>query len=344
LIIQNVDREFYQERLANFLPSQLIDIHAHIWLRDFEIADGPAERGAQWAGKVAAENTSESLIQEYRQMLPMQQVTPLVFGLPSRRIDVAANNRWVHEQAHKYDFPSLLVSTPEMTPSELENQVKQGGFRGLKPYLDFAPLHLPSDSITIFDFLPHTHLEVADANNWIVMLHIPRSKRLKDPINLMQMLEIEHSYPRLKLVIAHIGRAYCLADLGNAMQELHKSEKLFFDFSANTNVEVMDALIKCVGSQRILFGSDMPITHMRMRRICEDGSYINLVPPGIYGDISDDPHMRAVSPEEGKRLSFFLYEQLFAFRIAAEMNNLASSDVEDIFYRNAMRLLETSEG
>jgi predicted TIM-barrel fold metal-dependent hydrolase len=156
-------------------------------------------------------------------------------------------------------------------------------------------------------------------------------------------MEIEQKYSHIKLVIAHIGRAYCPADLGNAMQVLQRSERLLFDFSANTNMEVMTALIRCVGSQRILFGSDLPITHMRMRRICEGGSYINLVPPGIYGDINDDPHMREVTREEGKKLTFFIYEQLLAFRKAAETNNLASSDIEAIFYHNARRLLAGSE-
>jgi hypothetical protein len=32
------------------------------------------------------------------------------------------------------------------------------------------------------------------------MLHIPRDGRLKDPVNLRQMIEIEQAYPRLFIV------------------------------------------------------------------------------------------------------------------------------------------------
>jgi hypothetical protein len=83
---------------------------------------------------------------------------------------------------------------------------------------------------------------------------------------------------------------------------------------------------------------------MRMRRVCEDGFYINLVPPGLYGDVSADAHMREVSPEEGERLSFFLYEELAAFRRAAEATGLTRDDLEDVFWRNAARLITGAGG
>ena len=42
----------------------------------------------------------------------------------------------------------------------------------------------------------------------IVMLHIPRNGRLKDPVNLAQIMEIKQEFPNIRLIIAHIGRAY----------------------------------------------------------------------------------------------------------------------------------------
>jgi len=186
-------------------------------------------------------------------------------------------------------------------------------------------------------------LEVADAHGWIVVLHLPRSSRLKDPVNLRQMLEIERRYPRVRLIIAHIGRAYCPEDVGDAFTALQATEKMMFDFVANTNAQVMVQLIRTVGPKRVIFGSDLPIVRMRMRRICENGVYINLVPPGLYGDVND-PHMREVSQNEGERLSFFLYEVLRAFRCAAETTGLSAADIEDVFYNNAARLVADAGG
>ena len=171
------------------------------------------------------------------------------------------------------------------------------------------------------------------------MLHIPRDGRLRDPVNLAQMLEIERDYPNLKLIIAHVGRAYCNHDIGNAFEVLKASKTMYFDFSANTNDGVFEKLIRAVGPKRILFGTDMPILRMRMRRICEGGRYVNLVPRGLYGDVSGDRNMREVDPPEADRLTFFLYEELAAFKRAAAATGLSQADLEDVFFNTAVRLI-----
>lgn len=339
LEVKDVDRRFYQDHLADFLPARLMDIHTHIWLKSFRM-EMPAEaRGQTWPRRVAEENSIEDLLETYRLLLPQQQVTPLVFGWPERDVNLEQTNAYASESAHHFSLPCLLVANPEWTAEEVTLRVQSGGFLGLKPYLNWAPLHIPIGEIQIYDFLPHAHLEAADRNGWVVILHIPRPARLKDPLNLRQMLEIEQRYPNIKLVIAHIGRAYCTEDIGDAFQVLSASRRMFFDFSANTNTEVIAEALRTFSPQRVLFGSDLPIVRMRMRRICENGIYVNLVPPGLYGDVSGDPHMREVSSLEGEKLSFFLYESLYAFRQAVETCGLSATDVKDVLFNNGARLV-----
>lgn len=341
---KEVDRRFYSEHLASWLPGRIIDEHTHVWLKAFVDDSVPDKRGAKWPRRVADENPIEDLFTSYRLLLPEQHVTPIVFGYPAPSVDLERMNGYVSQVSRQHGLPSLLLSTPAWSGDEVERRVQEGGFLGLKPYLDFAPAHIPAANITIFDFLPREHLEVANAHHWVVLLHIPRPKRLKDPLNLEQMLEIERRYPNVGLIIAHIGRAYCEEDVGNAFAVLGDTERMVFDFSGHTNARVMEGALRLVGPRRVLFGSDLPIVRMRMRRICENGVYINLVPPGLYGDISDDPHMREVGQEESQELSFFMYEQLLAFRRAAEANGLSSADLDDVFYRNAARLIAAAGG
>jgi predicted TIM-barrel fold metal-dependent hydrolase len=342
--VKDVDKAFYNRHLAGYLPSKMIDIHTHVWLTTFIEETPEHNRGAKWPRLVAEDNSIEDLLQTYELMFPNQKVTPLIFGTPRRGLIFDQTNDYVSQAARQHNLPSLIVSAPEWSAEELARQVKDGGFLGLKPYLTLAPEHLGADDITIFDFLPHHQLEVANAYGWIVMLHIPRGKRLRDPVNLEQMQEIERRYPDVRLIIAHIGRAYCVKDVGDAFDVLRDTKRMLFDFSANTNAQVMEGLIHAVGPQRVLFGSDMPILRMRMRRICENGVYINLVPPGLYGDVSDDPHMREVDQNEGAKLSFFMYEELLAFRRAAEATGLTTADLEDVFYNNAARLIAEAGG
>jgi predicted TIM-barrel fold metal-dependent hydrolase len=338
LEIKPVDRSFYEKHL-DYLPPRMIDIHTHVLLRSHRQISTVARRGPTWPGRIAAENPIEDLLETYRLMFPRQTVTPVIFGPATQEYDLDSSNRYVSQAAAQHELPSLLVSTPEWTAQELEAHVIAGGFLGLKPYLEWAPPHIPSDDITIFDFLPRYHLEVADAHDWIVMLHIPRRGRLRDALNLEMMLEIEHRYPNVRLVIAHIGRAYCPEDVGDAFDILKDARRMHFDFCANTSAYAMEQLLRAVGPKRVVFGSDLPVVRMRMRRICEDGFYVNLVPRGLYGDVSDDPHMREVNEEEGSQLSFFMYEELLAFRQAAEAVGLSAEDIADVMYNNAARLI-----
>jgi uncharacterized protein len=337
--VTGVDRTTYAERLADFLPPKLIDVHTHVWLKSFIGEPETETRTATWPGRIAEDNSIEDLLETYRLLLPEQHVTPLIFGSPRREVNLEATNSYVSTSARSHDLPALLVSTPAWTAEALERRVMEGGFLGLKPYLSFAPPEIPGSAMTIYDFLPHAHLEAAHTHGWVVMLHIPRADRLRDPVNLQHLLEIERRYPNIRVIVAHIGRAYCPEDAGDAFEVLAETSRMTFDFSANTNPWIIEQALRAFGPRRVLFGSDLPILRMRMRRICENGRYINLVPPRLYGDVSDDPHMREVNEDEGRQLSFFLYEELWAFRQAAEALGLTPDEIEDVFYSNAARIL-----
>jgi len=326
--VNDMDRRFYRERLQGFLPARIIDVHTHVWLRSFRQAP-PTGRAVTWPLRVAEQDPVEDLIETYRLLFPDKAVKPLMFSfVESHEDDFESANAYVSRAA-----------SPQWSAERLEREIRQGGFLGAKIYLTLSPADIPVDQIRIFDFLPHDQLEVLNEHGWIVMLHIPRSARLRDPVNLADMLEIERRYPKAKVIIAHVGRAYCAEDVGDAFAVLRETERLLFDISANTNAGVFEQLIRTVGPRRILFGSDLPITRMRMRRICENGNYVNLVPKGLYGAVSDDKHMREVDGEQADSLSFFLYEEIDAFRQAAQATGLTPADVEDVFYGNAARLL-----
>ena len=342
--IRDVDRRFYREKLESFLPDRIIDVHTHVWLKDFRKA-APTGRAVTWPLRVAEQGPVEELIETYRLLFPGKSVRPQMFSfIESIEDDFDAANAFVSRAAREHGFPALVFASPQWSAERFEQEIRKGGFLGAKVYLTLAASHIAADQIRIFDFLPHHQLEVLDRNRWIVMLHIPRSGRLRDPGNLADMVEIERRYPNAQVIIAHVGRAYCPEDVGDAFAILAQTKRLLFDFSANTNAPVFERLIRTVGPRRILFGSDLPITRMRMRRICENGNYINLVPRGLYGDVSDDRHMREVDGAQADALSFFLYEEIDAFRRAAQATGLTPRDIEDVFHGNAVRMIETAGG
>ena len=173
-------------------------------------------------------------------------------------------NNYVKESTAKTGYPALYYSCPEQSGEELERQIREGGFLGLKSYLNLAPDYIPEKEIRIFDFC------------------------------------------------------------------------------ANSCEYAMTKSVEAVGPDRIMFGSDLPILRMRTHRIEENSTYINLIPPGLYGDPSQDKHLREVSEDEAKKITFFMYEEILAFKRVAARLGLTKEDINQIFCLNAKNLIETT--
>lgn len=334
LQITEYDRFVYENELKDFLPDEFIDFHVHINKNTFD-SWGGHNGGSTWTDLVADEMTAENLLDGLKQLFPAQKVTPLVFG--GVLCDLDQVNDYVRDTSKIYGYPTLYRTSYDMPADELEERVKAGGFLGFKPYLSNCPPYIPPKETRIYDFMPPEQLEIANKNGWIVMLHIPRDERLKDPVNLAQLMEIEEKYPNLKLIVAHIGRAYSKQDLGNAFEILGKTKNMYFDFTANLCDDAIRTCIETVGTERLIFGSDLPISIMRMYRIVdENGVYHNVVPRGLYGDVSKEPHMRETDEEN---VTLMIYEQLRALKRVAADIKLRDKDVENILFGNARRLI-----
>ncbi len=339
--VKDLDKKIYEEELKDFLPNKILDVHTHVWLKELKEvpADDPSKikRTVSWPNMVAADNSIEDLQETYDLLFPNKDVKALMFTSGGGS---AANNQYVADSSAKTGWPALYYSRPTETPDELEAKIRAGNFLGIKSYLNLAPKYIPEAEIRIFDFFPKNQLKRMDEMGAIVMLHIPRHGRFKDPVNLAQILEIKQEFPNIRLIVAHIGRAYVKSDIGNAFEVLSAAPDLMFDFCANCSEYAITELIRNVGPKHVMYGTDMPILRMRTRRIEENNTYINLVPPGLYGDVSTDSHMREVSAEEGEKLTFFVYEELLAFKRACTALGVSKKDVEDMMYNNAVELIE----
>ena len=339
--VTEYDKKVYEEELKDFLPDKILDVHTHVWLNSNidvpRCAPGEVKRTVTWPSLVAPDNSIEDLQETYRLMFPGKDVKAMMFTSGG---GWDKNNAYVSESSKKSGFPALYYSLPTQSADEVEKKIREGGFLGIKSYLDLAPKYLPEREIRIFDFFPKEQLKRMDEMGAIVMLHIPRPGRLKDPVNVAQIAEIKEEFPNVRLIVAHIGRAYVREDIGNAFDTLDRYPDLMYDFCANCCEYAITELLKHAGPKHAMFGTDMPILRMRTHRIEENGTYINLVPPGLYGDPSQDPHLREVSAEEAENITFFAYEELLALKRACKTLGLGKQDVEDIMYNNAVNLIE----
>ena len=321
------DKKVYEEELRDFLPDKIIDTHVHLSKAEFL-----TKESTTWVGKVSRECIYEDIKQTFLDILPGKQVKPVIMAMPTR--DHLRGNTYI-EDCIKQGEAGLFCTKFDTPLIDIEAAITKRGFKGIKPYPGNRPLYIPMNEVRIFDFMPHEQLKLLNDLGSVALLHIGRDKRLKDPVNVAQLMEIEEKYPNLKLIVAHIGRAYSPEDLGDAFETLKHTKNMMFDFCANTLSEAIEECLKAVGPKRLMYGTDMPVTKMRMRRITENGNYINIVPKGLYGDVSGDVHMRET---EGEELTCFLYEELRAFKKAAQNLGLSKEDINDVFYTNASKL------
>ena len=338
--VTEYDKKVYEEELRDFLPDKMLDVHTHVYKDELRPqpwrVNGELKRTSNtWVARVAVDNPIEDLMETYALMFPGKDVKALMFcnGLSD------ANNDYVRDVSKKHGWPALYYSRACQSADEVEDRIRKGNFLGLKSYLSQAPSYIPVKERRILDFFPAYQLERMDEMGAIVMCHIPRDGRLKDPVNLYQLVEIANKYPNIHFIVAHVGRAYTADDLGNAFEILKDAPGLLYDFSANCCDIAIRAVIEHAGTKKVMFGTDMPILRMRTHRIEENGTYINLVPAGLYGTEQDDPHLRVVSDEEAKKITFFAYEELLSFKRVAQQLNLSRQDVEDILYNNAINMV-----
>lgn len=340
--VTEFDRKIYENELRDYLPDEMIDIHTHVWRGKVVLTPDYDKRQVVWPILVAAENTYEDIREAYRLFFPGKRVTPLIFASKVKNIGlVKERNDYIAEAMKALSCPGLYYCHPKQSSGEVEAEVLKHGFIGLKSYLTLSPSYIPEKEVRILDFFPPHILEVADKHGLIVMLHVPRPQRFRDPVNIAQIKYICEHYRGLKLIVAHVGRAYCRSDLGNAFSDIGFYDNLWYDFTANTNEEVFVELLKNYPLDRIMFGSDEPIVRMRMRRIDENGKYINLVPPGLYGDPAQDSHLREVTPEEAAKITFFMYEEILSMKRAQARLGLGDNVTEMLYFSNADKLIKS---
>ncbi len=331
--IREVDRRIYEEELLPWLPERIFDCHVHVSRAENCLPISPERLERLWAFEVGAFQTWPELRARYKALVPRQTVEALVFGGVYREQHIEGENDYVRMGMVQPENQSkgLFVTRPEW-PAERIAEAMVDGFLGIKPYPDLAPQG--AEGASLRDFVPHEHLAMLDSLGGVMMLHLPRPGRLADPRNIAELRELRQKYPSIRLIVAHIGRSYCLPTALAGLPHFADDPGVYFDTAANLNADVFQYALETIGPDRILYGSDLPVTMMRGVREHVGDRYINYTD----GDYSWNTNRK--SPEEEASYTFYLYEELRALIAAVERAGMGKAELEKIVFSNAMRLLE----
>jgi hypothetical protein len=157
---------------------------------------------------------------------------------------------------------------------------------------------------------------------------------LADPSNIYELLTISNDYPNITLIVAHIGRSFCLPTAKDGLPHFVGQPNVYFDTAANLNMDVLQFAIETIGPSRLLFGSDMPIMLMRGVREHHGNQYVN------YTDGQYSWNTNRKSPEEEANYTFFIYEGIHSLIQACLRSRYGQSALRSIFLENSEHLLD----
>jgi len=319
-------RALITNEILEFIPERIYDIHAHLYSsQHFEEDAFPFLR-----------NFSSLSLTSYREAMSrtmgIKKIDGLYFGLPHKSGDRKAINDWFYNEVDNSDSrknKALKLVSPEDSPGELSNDLKSNRFCGIKVYHIYAD-RPDTMNASITEYAPEWMWEILNETSGVLMLHIVRHQGIADQDNQKELRRLSRAYPKVKIILAHIARSFNFRNAKRGLAEMSDLDNVVVDTSAICEAEAFATAIEVLGPQRILWGSDFPVSELRGRCVTTGDSMFWLHP-----EILKPEHQ---SPT-GIDMTLVGIESILALKGACQNYGLTKADINDIFYNNASKLL-----
>jgi len=325
--LQPVDLRLIEEKLAGFLPEQIFDFHAHL----LNPAHCPPDKcPAGFDPKMI--HGLEAHFAAMQRWLPGRKVEGLFFGLPNKLIDRSAANDWITSQisshAQSGNSRCLALVSPQDNTESLRNAMAQKKFAGLKPYHVYAGIP-DTMQATIEEYAPPWMWELCHEFQGVLMLHIVRDRGIADEKNISSLQTLCRKYPRCRVILAHVARSFCYRHAIEGLAAVAELENVFIDTSVVNEAEAMRQAIKILGPERVLYGSDFPVSEWRGKCLTMGDGFA-----WIYAD-----NLPAGAVSQIGNFTLIGIESLLCLREACLSRGSTTQEVEAIFLHNAQRIL-----
>lgn len=335
------DFDFFNEHIAPRLPKELFDMHLHVTRPEDTAGISREAVDKDWALQCGYSMDVEDLRAYCETLWTDRRVSVTAFPFPVRGVDLRSANeylaRLLKDEENLTSNVAVRAAAMAVAPSfdadECEQQMLDHGFIGYKPYPDLVSGEKGAE-IKIPDFIPDRYMKSLDKHKRAVILHLPRAKRIADPDNIKELLELRQKFPDVKIIIAHYGRSYNIEVIKKAYAEFGSDiEGFYFDNAAVLNPAVHTFMLEHIPHDKIFFGTDMPILMWHGKREWNNGTYQNFSRETFKWNSE-----KTTSAEDEEKYTFLLYEQakyLLDSIYAIGGRTLA----EDIYCNNAKRFL-----
>ncbi len=143
--------------------------------------------------------------------------------------------------------PNIDQEKEEKDYQILENHFKEG-FCGVKIHSGFHRINIPKDIVKLVSFMQEFD------KNLILYIHsLPKTSFFKG-VSTKDISNLAKSFPKLRIIVGHAANTMSYAmEVGMTLNY----ENIFFETSCSVSFGIYN-LIKIIGHEKILFGSDSP--------------------------------------------------------------------------------------
>lgn len=320
------DLALVERHLTGFIPGEIYDIHAHPY-------DASHFAAGAWAFlEEESQLDCTAHISALKQYMPVETIHGLYFGIPHKTDNREAMNTWVASEVRKNGTAlsrALRVTAPQDDPEQVATELRSKTFIGLKVYHCYVPC---ADTMNagVTEYVPEWMWEILDEVKGVLLLHIVRDGAMDDANNQKEIRRLCRSYPHVRLILAHVARSFNYRNARSGLYSIADLDNVVVDTSAVTESESFAAAIRILGPQRILWGSDFPVSEIRGRCVTTGSHFYWLHPEVLRPDYR---------PPTTSEMTLVGIESLITLREACEDAGLTKSDIEGIFRENALRFL-----
>lgn len=321
-----VDREC-GAKLEGFLPDSLFDTHVHVYkcadlhtTPESFFCGGPEEVGADvWREELG------------KQLGPQRLKRALFVATPTAGSDLPRLDEFlIGEVAKEPECYGVVSVTVDMDPDLARANLSNPRIIGFKPYHLFAHSK-PTWHARIGEYIPDWAWELCQERGLFILLHMVRDLALADPDNQAYITEKCKAYPDAKLILAHCARGFHAPNTIDGIHAIKGLKNVYFDGAAVCESAGMIAIIQHFGLDRLMWASDFPVSQDRGRCVTMGDGFVWVRPS----------EQDTAEVENHGKPTLVGIETVRAFRETALALGLSKSEISDLFYGNAVRLLSS---
>jgi len=318
--------------LNEWLPNIVIDVHIHCWRRQQE--EELINTSAVIPGTTFNYFSWELHKRMLDKLFPNITYQVALMGFPFLASEYDCNEYIFDLSSSSENIIPIFLCIFNRDMGNIRKMLEEK-YSGLKMYATREQKH--TDGTKIIHVFPEDVLKIVDQISGALILHLPRDIFT----NLEELKYLAKKYPRVTFTIAHMGNVYCYSpNVRNAYNAVAQHPNILFDTAMVADSQVIAEALASVGSKRIMFGSDAPISYIRGRHVDHGNQGIRVQSTFPFNWVDKDEHFSY--QEEAKDFKLFHFNIITAIREAIEVSAVKDrKEVKDnVFYRNATLIFQ----